>query len=136
MFNRRAITKLKAILIMHILIVSVAAGTYLYLTSLGVITEGPKPADFKLTDLKIDPQEAEVGEPVTIAFNLTNVGETDGNYTADLIINNSTKDSQTISLAGSESIIVTFTDTGNAEGNYSVTVGSLTGEFKLKLSIS
>ena len=136
MFNRRAITKLKAILIIDILIVSVAAGTYLYLTSLGVITEGPKPADFKLTDLKIDPQEAEVGEPVAIAFNLTNVGETDGNYTADLIINNSTKDSQTISLAGSESIIVTFTDTGNAEGNYSVTVGSLTGEFKLKLSIS
>jgi hypothetical protein len=131
-FNRRAITRLKAILIIDILIVAVAAGTYLYLTSQGVIAQGPKPAEFTLTDLIIDPPEAEVGESVSISLNVTNIGETDGNYTANLIINNSTKDNQTISLAASESSLVTFTDTENAEGNYTVQIGDLSGFFRMK----
>ena len=106
MFNRRAITKLKAIFIIDLIIVVAAAGSYLYLTSQGLITSGPRPAEFKLTDLTIDPPEAEAGEAVIIFFNLTNVGETDGNYTAFLAINNSTKENQTLTLAPSESIIL------------------------------
>ncbi len=132
MFNRRAIIKLKAIFIIDLIIVAAAAGSYLYLTSQGLITSGPRPAEFKLTDLTIDPPEAEAGEAVIIFFNLTNVGETDGNYTAFLAINNSTKENQTLTLAPSESIILNFTDVETVEGNYTAQIGDLTGSFNIK----
>jgi hypothetical protein len=132
MFDRRAITRLKAVLVIDILIVAVAAGSYFYLTGQGILTQGPKPAEFTLSDFTIDPPEAEAGEPVVISFNVTNVGETDGNYTALLAINNSTRDNQTISLAASESSLVTFIDTENVEGNYTVQIGDLTGSFLIK----
>lgn len=132
MFNRKAISKLKAILIIDILVVAVAAGTYIYFTNQGIITEGPRPAEFTSTGLSIDPLEAEAGEPITISFNLTNVGETEGNYTAILAINNATRENQTLTLTPSESSLVTFTDVEKAEGNYSVQIGELTGSFLIK----
>jgi hypothetical protein len=132
MSNRKAIGKLKAILIIDILIVALAAGTYLYLTDQGVIAQGPRPAEFTLTDLLIDPTEAEAGEPITISFNLTNVGETEGNYTATLVINNSTRENQTLDLTPLGSSIMTFIDVENTEGNYSVQIGKLAGSFLIK----
>jgi hypothetical protein len=132
MFNRKAFSKLKAIFIIDLIIVAAAAGSYLYLTSQGMITSGPKPAEFTLSDLIVDPPLAEVGENVSITFNLTNVGETDGNYTAFLAINNSTKDNQTITLAPLESSPVNFTDVENFVGNFTVQIGDLTGSFRIK----
>jgi len=133
MFNRKAISKLKAIFIIDLIIVAAAAGSYLYLTSQGMITSGPGPAEFTLTDLSIDPSEVEAGDPVIFSFNLTNVGETEGNYTAILLINNSTKDNLNITLAPLESILVNnFTDIETVEGNYTVQIGDLTGSFHVK----
>ena len=58
MSSHRGISKLKALLLIDIIIVALAAGTYLYLTSSGMITQGPKPAEFQLADLGITPAEA------------------------------------------------------------------------------
>jgi hypothetical protein len=66
--------KLKAILVIDILIVAVAAGVYLYLQAEGLIVAGPKPAEFAVTDITINPLETEVLEPITITANLTNIG--------------------------------------------------------------
>ncbi|HLN44948.1 MAG TPA: CARDB domain-containing protein [Candidatus Sulfotelmatobacter sp.] len=144
MFNQRGLSKLKAILLIDIIIVAIAAGTYLYLTSSGMITIGLKPAEFKLTDLEIAPLEADAGEPVVISFNVTNVGESDGNYTVvpvvngvpkeniTLVVNDNPWDNQTVTLAPSESTLISFVDTESVEGNYTVQVGDLSGAFFLK----
>ena len=132
MSNRRAFGRLKAVLLIDVLVVAIAAGTYLYLTSQGVLTQGPRPAEFALSDLTIDPVQAETGDPILVSINVTNVGETEGNYTIELLVNNSTKANETIVLTPLESNVTTFTDVETAEGNYSVQIGDLTGTFSLK----
>lgn len=134
MLSRSAIVKLKAILIVDLIIIAAAAGAYFYLTSEGVIGSGPKPAQFTLTDLAIDPPQAYVGEAVQVSVNVTNIGDLEGNYTVDFQINGAIKSSQNLTLAGnSTSEVLTYTDIETVEGTYNVTVGdkinTLTGSF-------
>ena len=131
MFNHKAIGKLRAILIIDILIVASAAGAYLFLTSQGVLTQGPKPAEFTLSNLTVDPNQMDAGDPVSISVNVTNVGETEGNYTVELLINNSTMANVTLDLSPLESNVTMFTDVETVEGNYTVQVGELSGSFKV-----
>src|SRR3990170_2738238 len=126
--------KLKAVLIIDILIVAVAAGTYLLLQNQGAFA--PRPAEFTLSNLTIDPVEADVDEPISISANVTNTGDLEGNYTASLTINDQPRDNQTVLLQGGETSAIEFIDTESSEGNYSARVGNLTGLFKIKPSVS
>ena len=132
MLSRLAITKMKAVLIIDLIIVAVAAGTYLYLQNQGLIVAAPKPAEFTVTDLTIEPIEAEVGEPVFISVNVTNVGDEEGVYSANLTINDVLRENQTILLLGGESAIAEFVVIENAEGDYVVEINGLSGAFKIK----
>ena len=125
-------SRLKAILIIDIIIVAVAAGAFLTLQSQGLISFGPKPAAFEVTDLTIEPAEAEVGEPITITFNVTNTGETAGNYTANLTINTEPVENTTMTLIGGESNQTAFTVIQTAAGDYTVEVGNVNGTFTVK----
>lgn len=130
--SRSAITKLKAILVIDVVIVAVAAGVYFYLQDQGLIVGAPRPAEFTVTDLTINPLEAEVGEPILISVNVTNIGDIDGVYSANLTINNVLRENQEILLVGKESKIVEFTVLESSEGNYDVEIAGLTGTFKIK----
>ncbi len=132
MVSRSAITKVKAIFIIDVIIVAIAAGSYFYLQNQGMLPIAPKPAEFTVTNLTIDPLEAEVGQPILISVNVTNVGEEEGNYSVNLTINDVLKENQTILLLGGESKIVEFTDIESAEGNYTVKIDDLSGSFKIK----
>ena len=55
------ISKMKAILIIDVLIVAFAAGTYAYLQNQRVISTGPKPAAFTVTGLIVNPLVAGEG---------------------------------------------------------------------------
>ncbi|MCW4045671.1 MAG: hypothetical protein NWE94_09175 [Candidatus Bathyarchaeota archaeon] len=125
-------TKLKTILLIDILIVAIAAGTYIYLQNTGGLASAPKLAEFTLSDLTISPLEADVGEPISISVNVTNIGDLEGNYSATLTINDVEKETKMILLQGGSYAIVDFTDTENTEGNYTVKVGNLTGTFRIK----
>jgi hypothetical protein len=127
-----ALPKLKSILIIDLLIVSIASGSYFYLQSQGLVTMGPQPATFSLTDLVIDPNETEAGEPVAISVNITNIGETEGNYTVELMVNNLSVENQTVSFTAGESNITQFIINEQKEGNYTVTIGDLSGSFTVK----
>jgi hypothetical protein len=131
MNSRSALTKLKAILAIDVIIVAIAAGAFLYLQNQGLITAGPKPAEFAVTDFVIDPVEAEVFEPVTIAVNLTNIGDEPGNYMGNLTINNVLEDNQTVLLEGGESTIMEFTVVKKIEGAYTAEIGGLSGSFDI-----
>jgi hypothetical protein len=124
--------KLKAILIIDIIVIGAAVGAYFYLQDQGLVSGAPKPATFTLADLTINPLEVYVGEPVQISVNVTNTGELEGNETVNLQINNVMKDTSNITLAGNSSDIVSFTDIENAVGNYTIQIGNLNGNFTLK----
>ena len=132
MLSRSAIVKLKAVLIIDLIIIGAAAGAYFYLQDQGLVSGAPKPAKFTLTDLIISPLEAYVGETVQISVNVTNIGEVEGNETINLEINGALKDTANITLAGNSSDIVAFADIENIIGNYNVQVGSLSGNFTIK----
>jgi hypothetical protein len=123
--------KLKAILVIDVLIVAVAVGVYFYLQAEGLIVAGPKPAEFTVTDLTINPLEAEVFEPITITANLTNIGDEPGNYMGNLTIDNVLEDNQEVLLEGGESTLLEFSVVEQTEGTYTVEIGGLTGTFTM-----
>jgi hypothetical protein len=132
LISKLAITKLKAILIIDVLIVAIASGTYIYLQNTGGLATAPKLAEFTISDLTINPLEVDVGEPISISVNVTNIGDLEGNYSTTLTINDTEKETKMILLAGGASAIVEFTNTENTEGDYIVKVVNLTGTFKIK----
>ena len=66
MLSRSAVVKLKAILIIDLIVIGAAAGTYFYFQGQGLIATGAKPATFTFSDLTINPLEAYTGESVQI----------------------------------------------------------------------
>jgi hypothetical protein len=132
MLSHSAIVKLKAILVIDLIIVGAAAGVYFYLQDQGMIAVAAKPAKFTLTNLTIDPIQAYPGDAIQISVNATNIGDLEGNQTLNFEINNAVKDTENVTLAGGASEIVQFTDIEIIEGNFTVKVGDLTGNFTIK----
>ena len=89
----------------------------------------PAPAEFKLSNLVIDPTEVEPKETVTISVVVTNVGGLEGTYTVTLKINNIVEATKDVTLVGGATETVTFTVSRDIEGTYSVEVEELTGSF-------
>ncbi len=133
MLSRSAITKLKTILIIDLLIVAIAAGVYFYLQAEGLIVGPLKPAEFTVTDLKITPSEAEIFEPVLVTVNVTNIGDEKGEYVANLTINNVIEENQTVTVLGRNFTIVEFTVLKETEGNYTVEIGGLSSSLTVKI---
>ncbi|MBT0158453.1 hypothetical protein G4O51_00535 [Candidatus Bathyarchaeota archaeon A05DMB-2] len=131
--SRSAVTKLKAILIIDLIIVAAAAGTYLYLQNQGLIATAAREAEFVVTDLTITPSEAEEAEPVQITANITNIGDLEGTYDANLTINGVLTQNQTLVVPGNNtSVIAEFTVIEETIGTYTVELGGLTGSFTIK----
>jgi hypothetical protein len=132
MMRQRAFGKIKAILLVDIIIFSVATGTYLYLQASGQLETPLNPAEFYFNNLLINPVEADVGEPISISTNVTNIGDLASNHTLSLIINDVIVENQTIRLAGRVSSIVEFIHSELSEGNFTVQIGNLTDRFNVK----
>jgi hypothetical protein len=132
MNSRSAITKLKAILLIDLMIVAAAAGTYIYLQNQGLITTAAKEAEFVVTDLTITPAEAEEAEPILISANITNIGDLNGTYDANLTINGILTQTQIVEVPSNKtSVIVEFTVIEENVGEYTAEIGGLTGSFKI-----
>ncbi len=92
----------------------------------------PKPAEFQVTNLTIDPEIAELGVPVDVTAKVTNVGELSGSYTAEFTVNGEAKGTKTVQLAGGETATVAFTVTQSAKGSYAIKIGDATGTLKVQ----
>jgi hypothetical protein len=130
--SRLTATKLKAFLIIDLMVFSAATGVYFYLENQGLIVSGLKPATFTLSNLDINPSEAFPGEAILISLNTTNVGDLEGDQTINLEINNLIKDTKNITLAGGASEFVEFTYVETVVGNHTVKIGDLVGSFIIK----
>ncbi len=92
----------------------------------------PKPAEFSITDLIIDPSVAEPNAVVTVSANVTNVGELSGDFSVDFKVNGIAKGTKTGTLSGGESAIAQLNITEANLGNYTVSVGDLAGQFSVQ----
>jgi hypothetical protein len=81
------------------------------------IGEGPKPAEFEVTSLR-------VGPVMTISADVKNVGETEGMYIAELRIDGVVRENKSVTLGGGETTTIGFRTTVPAEeGTHTIEVG-------------
>ena len=90
-----------------------------------------KPANFEVTNLILDSDWVQVGEPLQISVNVTNNGNNNGNYTATLIKDDIAISTKTVQLSGGETTTVTFSTTEISEGDHTITIESLTRSFRV-----
>ncbi len=91
----------------------------------------PLPAEFKVSNLTINPVRAQLGETVTIRLTIANVGAVTGSYEMYLIINGIVRAVKEIILAGNSIETVSFGVSNLAPGKHQVKVAGLTGEFQI-----
>ena len=132
MLSRSAVAKLKAILIIDLIIVAAAAGVYFYFQDQGILATGEKPATFVYSDLIVNPDEAFVGEAIQISVNITNIGDVEGNQTVNMEIDSVIKDTMNMTLGGHTNETVQFTYIELNDGTYNVTIGDLSSSFLIK----
>ncbi len=125
MLSRSAIVKLKAILIIDLIVIAAAAGAYFYLLNEGTITGASKPATLTLSAFTVSPQEAYVGDTIQITANVTNTGDVIGNDTFNFEVNGLVKDTTNLTLASGDSQEIAFSAIENAAGNYTVKISSI-----------
>ncbi len=92
----------------------------------------PSPADFRLSNLQILPDEVDVCESVTITAILTNAGGNRGSYTVELKIDGVTNQADKLTVSPGQNCPLCFKISKGLPGTYQVALGSLTGEFKVK----
>jgi hypothetical protein len=130
----------KVLLIVGIIAVCLGSGIFYYtqITSKPVVssTSQLKAAEFFISNLTINPSELEVGQPVKVTVNVTNLGQQDGNYSVDIRVNNAYQDSKVIELSGGQNTTVAFTLTESNSGTYAVSIGNLTSTFKVEAIVS
>jgi hypothetical protein len=119
-------TKLKIGLLADLIILAVIFPTYLYVDSQII-----EPANFQVTDMMIDSDWAQVGEPVEISATVTNIGDKSGNYTVTLSVDDIPITAKTVQLSGGENTTVVFTATELTEGNHTITIETLSQSLKV-----
>ena len=117
-------TKLKIFLLADLVLLAFVIPGYFYVESQII-----KPPNFQVTDLILDSDWVQVGEPIQISVNVTNIGDKSGNYTVTPAIDDIPISTKTVQLSGGETTTVIFTATATTEGNHTIMIGDLTKTF-------
>ncbi len=91
-----------------------------------------RPAAFVTSNLKITPEQVDIGQEVTIKAVITNTGDLKGSHLVELKIDGVTVASHEVALAGQSSQEVSFTYTAKASGICRVVIGTLAGAIVVK----
>jgi hypothetical protein len=119
--SKSALSTLKAILIIDLIVVAIAAPSYLYVASMV-----PNPASFKVADLTLDQTQVQVGEPLEVSVNVTNTGDASGEHMVTLTIDDEPIATETVQLGGGETLTLVFTANELTEGEHTIKVEELT----------
>jgi len=79
-------------------------------------------AEFKISNLRIDPEKAETGEDVVVRIDVTNIGEETGDYTVEFYLDGEHISSDSVTLEGGETVTVTLVRIFQKSGNYEFSV--------------
>ena len=91
----------------------------------------PLPARFEVSNLTINPKQAQLGQPVTISVTIINEGATEGSFELHLIIDGIVRMVKEVTLAGKSSETLTFEVSNLAVGKHQVKLAGLTENFKI-----
>lgn len=105
------------------------AGVVSCATKTPPLSPSPAPATFHIARLVISPVEVKPEDEVTISAEVTNTGDAEGSYTAELKINSVIEATKEITLAGGASQLLSFSVSRDIPGTYMVTWDKLAGEF-------
>jgi len=129
MVSKSAVKKLQAVLIIDLVIIASAAGTYLYILSL------PEPnaenTDYRVYGLTIDPDEVFPGETVRISAQVENLLDEAGNFSLNLVVNDEVQSNVTVQLKSGETQTIGFNVTETNVGSYAIKVGGATGTLRV-----
>jgi len=91
-----------------------------------------RPAAFMVSGLQINPNSVNLGENINISAVISNTGELEGSYQADLRINDVTVQTKEVSLYSGQNTMVSFDIVPDKFGIYQVSIGDLLGSFNVK----
>jgi len=92
----------------------------------------PSPPDFRLSNLEINPTDVNIGENVVITAKLTNIGGSQGGYTAELKIDGITNQAEKLIISAGADYMLVFKVSKGLPGTYKVALGDLSGQFTVK----
>ena len=92
----------------------------------------PSPPDWRLSNLEINPSEVNIGENVVITAELTNIGGSQGSYTAELKIDDITNQVEKLIISAGTDYMLVFKISKGLPGTYKVALGDLSGQFTVK----
>jgi hypothetical protein len=120
------LTKLKTVLLADLVLLAFVVPGYFYVDSLIL-----KPAEFQVTDLILDYDWVQVGEPAQISVKVTNIGDQSGNHTVTLAIDDVPITTETVQLSAAETTTLLFTAADLTVGNHTVAIGDLVASIKV-----
>jgi len=91
----------------------------------------PLPARFEVSNLVINPQQAQLGKPIAITFTVTNEGATVGSTELYLIIDGIVRVVKDITLSAKSSETLTFEVSNLAAGKHQVRIAGLSEQFSV-----
>jgi hypothetical protein len=91
----------------------------------------PTPAKFEVSNLTVNPSQAQPNQKITISVNVTNTGGESGDYNLDLKVDGTVKSGKQVIVAAGTSQTVNFITTGYEAGKHGVEVAGLTGGFDM-----
>lgn len=93
-----------------------------------LVVEKLLPAEFQLSELKVNPAEVKVGDDIVISAKIANVGGTQGSYTAELKIDGTTIETEVLTISAGTDYKVVFKLCECSPGAYMVSLGNLTSK--------
>jgi hypothetical protein len=84
-----------------------------------------------VSELTISPQQADLGQSISISVKVSNSGDLTGTHTLTLRVNGVSEMTKEVSVIGGDSQSALFTVARDAPGTYRVDVNGLTGEFTI-----
>lgn len=91
-----------------------------------------KPAEFEVISLDVMPQVALAGDMISVAAEVKNIGQREGSYSAVLNVDGVAAETQTVTLLQGASQKIVFSLTKDKAGTYQISMGKLSGSFKIK----
>jgi hypothetical protein len=91
----------------------------------------PAPAKFEVSDLTINPTQAQLNQEIDVSVNVANTGGKSGDYSLELKVDGTIKSTTRVTVATGASQIANFAITGDTAGKHQVEVAGLTGEFEV-----
>lgn len=101
-------------------------------TSTYIVELPPKPAAFRVYDMKINPDTVKEGEETTVTVKVENTGELSGDYAVNVLVDNILQESQTVDLDGGQSTKLSFQVMKMLAGSYSVVIDSEISQFTVE----